>query len=60
MPILTQEHDLTRVAWSEYAERLQGLEGAEYERAEAEAWDTLQDALAAASEGSPLPSEPIE
>ena len=35
----------TKAAWAEYAERLQGLEGAEYDRAEAEAWDELQATL---------------
>lgn len=35
----------TKAAWSDYAERLQGLEGADYDRAEAEAWDELQATL---------------
>ena len=35
----------TRLAWSEYAESLQGLEGEEYDRAEAAAWDHLQATL---------------
>jgi hypothetical protein len=60
MPILTQEAELSRVAWSEYAERLQGLEGASYERAEAEAVGHAAGRAGRASEGSPLPSEPIE
>jgi hypothetical protein len=34
-----------RRAWDEYAERLRGLEGEEYDRAEQEAWDELQAAL---------------
>ena len=36
-----------RLAWEAYAERLHGLEGAAYERAEQEAWEELQAALAA-------------
>ena len=32
-------------AWQEYAERLRGLEGAEYDRAEEAAWEDLQAAL---------------
>jgi hypothetical protein len=59
MPILTHEAELVRFAWSEYAAALHGLEGSEYERAEQEAWDQLQDALTAAAGGSPLPSDPI-
>ena len=35
----------TRRAWTEYAASLDGLEGAEYEHAEQEAWERLQDAL---------------
>ena len=45
----------TRRAWSDYADRLRGLEGAEYERAEQDAWEQLQatlDAIDAAD--SPL------
>ena len=38
-PHLQQE---TRRAWSDYADRLRGLEGAEYARAEQEAWEPLQ------------------
>jgi hypothetical protein len=34
-----------RRAWRDYAERLRGLEGAEYDRAEPAAWDALQEAL---------------
>ena len=37
----------TRRAWSDYAESLQGLEGPEYDRAEAAAWDQLQATLQA-------------
>ena len=32
-------------AWEQYAERLRGLEGEEYDRAEEEAWEDLQAAL---------------
>lgn len=35
----------TRRAWSDYADSLRGLEGAEYDRAEAAAWDQLQATL---------------
>ena len=35
----------TRRAWDTYAERLAGLEGAEYDRVEEEAWAVLQDTL---------------
>ena len=37
----------TRRAWSDYADSLRGLEGAEYDRAEAAAWDQLQATLEA-------------
>jgi hypothetical protein len=40
----------------DYAERLRGLEGAEYDRAEQEAWDELQAALAEV-EGAPAPGD---
>ena len=32
-------------AWRDYADRLRGLEGEEYDRAEQEAWEDLQAAL---------------
>jgi hypothetical protein len=32
-------------AWQDYADRLRGLEGEEYDRAEQEAWDDLQATL---------------
>ncbi len=41
----------TRRAWSDYADRLRGLEGTEYEQVEQDAWEQLQatlDAIAAA------------
>jgi hypothetical protein len=43
-PHLQQE---TRRAWSDYADRLRGLEGAAYDEAEAEAWEQLQATLQA-------------
>ena len=43
-PHLQQE---TRRAWSDYADRLRGLEGAEYDQAEEAAWDQLQATLQA-------------
>ena len=46
MPTVTQTSEMqTRRAWTEYAASLDGLEGAEYETAEQEAWERLQDAL---------------
>lgn len=46
MPTVTQSSEMqTRHAWTEYAASLDGLEGAEYESAELEAWDRLQGAL---------------
>jgi hypothetical protein len=39
------EHD-TRVAWTAYREQLRDLTGEEYERAEGESWDELQNSLA--------------
>lgn len=50
----------TRQAWSDYADRLRGLEGAEYDRAEQDAWEQLQaalDAIDAAEE--PLDHPPV-
>ena len=35
----------TRRAWDAYADRLSGLEGEEYDRAEEEAWTVLQETL---------------
>jgi hypothetical protein len=43
-PHLQQE---TRRAWSDYADRLRGLEGEEYDQAEPEAWEQLQATLQA-------------
>lgn len=41
-----RELDLdTRQAWMAYSERLSGLDGAEYEHAEAECWAELQREL---------------
>jgi hypothetical protein len=41
-----RELDLdTHLAWKAYTERLSGLEGAEYERAEEDCWDQLQREL---------------
>lgn len=36
----------TRDAWQRYADELRGLSGAEYESAERNAWERLQEALA--------------
>lgn len=35
----------TRIAWEQYAERLRGLEGAEYEQTERASWDELRREL---------------
>ena len=43
-------------AWQDYADRLRGLEGAEYDRAEQEAWEELQAALREAR-GEPATSD---
>ncbi len=48
------EHE-TRRAWAEYADRLRGLEGAEYDEAEQAAWQDLQATLESLDGGeSPL------
>jgi hypothetical protein len=44
----------TREAWERYAVTLHGLSGAEYEAAEREAWELLQDELADVSAESEL------
>jgi hypothetical protein len=49
-PHLQQE---TRRAWSDYADRLRGLEGADYDQAEQEAWEHLQATLQALGIGDP-------
>lgn len=56
MPTVAQSSELlTRRAWSDYAMSLEGLEGAEYDVAEQEAWDRLQETLhAIAGDESPL------
>ncbi len=43
-------------AWQDYADRLRGLEGAEYDREEEAAWEDLQEALREARE-EPAPSD---
>jgi hypothetical protein len=46
MSTVTHSSELqTQRAWTEYAASLDGLEGVEYELAEQEAWERLQDAL---------------
>jgi hypothetical protein len=61
MPTLTpQLEEETRRAWAEYAERLRGLEGEEYDRAEQDAWEQLQATLRALGVAeSPLPDAPL-
>ena len=48
----------TRQAWSDYAERLRGLEGVEYDQAEEEAWDQLQATLRALGAGGSQLDDP--
>jgi hypothetical protein len=48
--------DEQRRVWHDYLERLRGLEGADYDRAEQEAWKELQAALAEAR-GEPVPPD---
>ena len=46
MAILARNvEDEQRRAWRDYADRLRGLEGAEYDEAEDAAWQELQDTL---------------
>jgi len=61
MPTVTPRlEEETRRAWSDYAERLRGLEGEEYDRAEQDAWEQLQATLAALGVAeSPLPGAPL-
>ena len=47
-PQIEQE---TRRAWSDYAAHIHGLEGAEYDQAEEEAWEQLQATLRALGAG---------
>jgi len=49
----TYAADRMREAWGRYADRLRGLQGAEYEGAEREAWEALQAELRLI-EGEPL------
>jgi hypothetical protein len=50
----------TRQAWSDYADSLRGLEGAEYDRAEQDAWEQLQATLQALEVGdAPLDDSPL-
>lgn len=50
---VVDEAEVQRI-WSGYLDRLRGLEGAEYDRAEQDAWRELQAALAVAR-GEPVP-----
>ena len=54
-PQLEQE---TRRAWSDYAESVRGLEGADYDRAEQDAWEQLQATLNALGVGEEHSREP--
>ena len=59
MATVTESVEATKAAWDEYAERLRGLEGADYDHAEAEAWDELQATLAGLQDTMSLPHDPI-
>jgi hypothetical protein len=48
----------TRRAWSEYADRVRGLEGAEYDLAEQDAWEQLQATLHALGDGTASLDDP--
>jgi len=48
-----------RRAWADYAATLEGLEGAEYDRAEQEAWDLLQETLDDLRDASTLRRPPV-
>jgi hypothetical protein len=48
-----------RRAWADYADRLRGLEGAEYERVEQEAWEELQVALREVPGAPTPPNDPV-
>ncbi len=50
----------TRRAWAQYADRLRGLDGEEYDQAEHDAWDELQTSLhALEAPGAPLHDPPV-
>jgi hypothetical protein len=49
----------TRRAWAEYADTLRGLEGAEYDRAEEDAWRRLQDTLDDVRDAAALDRRPV-
>jgi hypothetical protein len=49
----------TQRAWDEYAEATRGLEGREYDHAEQEAWQHLQDMLAGLASPSALHDPPV-
>ncbi|HEX8120814.1 MAG TPA: hypothetical protein VF549_06040 [Solirubrobacteraceae bacterium] len=55
LPNVEQE---TRRAWSDYADRLRGLEGADYDQAEHEAWEQLQSTLRALDGAEAQTSDP--
>ncbi|HEV3001732.1 MAG TPA: hypothetical protein VGW75_13405 [Solirubrobacteraceae bacterium] len=50
----------TRRAWAEYADRLRGLDGEEYDAAEQDAWEHLQTTLQALDAAvAPLHHPPV-
>ena len=55
-----QVQEETRRAWSDYADSLRGLDGAEYDRAEHQAWELLQATLRELGvTDSPLDDPPV-
>jgi hypothetical protein len=46
-------------AWQDYADRLRGLEGEEYDRAEQAAWEDLQAALREARGEATTADDPV-
>ena len=53
------EAEERRRAWDEYADATRGLDGAEYDEAEAEAWQRLQDRLEELAEPSAFRRPPL-
>ncbi len=60
MATVTESEQAAQQAWAAYAERLDGLEGRDYDHAEQDAWEELQATLDALREGSLLPHGIIE
>jgi hypothetical protein len=50
MPTVARNIEDEQRAWRDYADRLRGLDGAEYAEAEEAAWEALQAALGEAAQ----------